>query len=118
MVNKRGRPKKKKVNPQGDYQEGLVTRITECELVINELDNSPLWQVVIRDLEKERKELDDRWQDITDPQRWQEARVLKMAHLHILQLKEKYKEDLEQAQKELMVSQNTDTIIPKDVDNA
>lgn len=112
----RGRPRKVKIPLTKDYQSELIQRIGECENVVNELDNSSIWQIVQKDLELQRKILDNNWQEITEPDKLQKARELKFATLHILNLKEKYQEELEAKKKELETYQNVDTNIPKDYD--
>ena len=93
-----------------------INRIGECETVINELDSSHLWAIVQNDLEIQKQNLDDNWQNITDPERLQKARELKFATMHILSLKKKYQEELDQLKNDLTVYQNPDKIIPKDYD--
>ena len=117
-VAKRGRPKKKKriITPADDYESKLVKRIEECQLVINEIDASPLWQIVLKDMEVQRKMLDDNWQEIADPLKLEKARELKFATMHILLLKDKYTEEKEETIKELKASQETDKSIIKDYD--
>ena len=113
---KRGRPRKVKIPLTSDYQSGLVDRIGECETVVNELDNSNVWHIVQKDLQIQRQMLDDNWQEIDTPEKLQKARELKFATLHILNLKEKYKDELEQKKKELESYENRDTKITKDYD--
>jgi hypothetical protein len=112
----RGRPKKVKIPLTKDYETELVQRIGECENVVNELDNSFIWKIIQKDLEVQRKMLDDNWQEIVEPEKLQKARELKFATLHILNLKEKYKEELEAKKKELGTYQNVAEEIPKDYD--
>ncbi len=113
---KRGRPKKvSKVIPD-DYQQQLINRIGECEIVISELDNTGVWKIVQKDLQEQRQMLDDNWQEITEPDKLQKARELKHATVHILRLKDSYKEELEAKKKELATYQNVKEEIPKDYD--
>jgi hypothetical protein len=110
----RGRPKKKVTID--DHQQQLIDRISECVNVIGEIDTSYTIKIIFRDLEEQRKRLDDKWQEITDPARWNEARVLKMATMHVLELKAKYQEELDNCKLELGKYQNTDKVIPRDYD--
>jgi hypothetical protein len=103
--------------PLDDPESELVLRISDCERVVNELDISPVWGIVQADLQYQRQNLDDRWQDITDPQRVMEARILKCATMHILTLKNKYQEELTDLQKQLETLRNTDKAIVKDYDS-
>jgi len=114
-------PRRKKIinfeENEQDYTEMLSRRIDECETVISEIDNSGLWKIVLRDMEEQKKMLDDSWQDITDPLKIQKARELKFATLHIVNLRDKYEEEMKSKQKELAQLQNYKNEITKDYDN-
>lgn len=113
-VRKRVKPK---VDiPLDDPESDLIKRISDCSRVVDELESSPVWKIVQDDLEYQRQQIDDRWQEIVDPQKIQEVRVLKMATMHILNLKHKYKEELDALETELDKLRNTDKEIIKDYD--
>ncbi len=109
------RGRKKKPLTEG-YSQELVNRIEECEIVINELDNSMVWKIVQKDLLQQKQMIDDNWQDLVDPDKLQKARELKFATMHVLSLKDKYSEEFKCKQKELQTYQNLETNIPKDYD--
>ena len=96
--------------------DGLLARLEECELVINELENSPVWKIVCADLEIQRNMLDNNWQEILEPEKLQKARELKHATLHVLTLKDKYAEELQSVQEDLRLTKSTKTEMPKDYD--
>ena len=103
--------------PQLDDEESVhMRRLEECERVINELDNLTVWKIVCKDLEVQRQMLDDNWQEIHEPLKLQKARELKFATLHILNLKQKYQEELESIQKLLGLMKNTENEVIKDYD--
>lgn len=103
--------------PQLDDEESVhMRRLEECERVINELDNLTVWKIVCKDLEVQRQMLDDNWQEINEPEKLQKARELKFATLHILNLKQKYQEELESIQKLLGLMKNTENEVIKDYD--
>lgn len=103
--------------PQLDDEESVhMRRLEECERVINELDNLTVWKIVCKDLEVQRQMLDDNWQEINEPLKLQKARELKFATLHILNLKQKYQEELESIQKLLGLMKNTENEVIKDYD--
>ncbi len=114
--NKQNKQNKQEIPLKNNYITELKQRIEECEKVIFELDNSPVWQIVLKDLEAQRKMLDDNWQEITDPLKLQKARELKFAVLHILNLKQKYTDELKDKKRELKQFQSLDKEIPKDYD--
>jgi len=102
-----------------DIQDKFIKRIAECQEVLDHLDKCPAWNVITRDLENFKKYIDDNWQNIPESDnRLKELRVTKMAYMHLLNLKDSYKVDLENAQKELYKIQNPEKVINKDYDNA
>jgi hypothetical protein len=117
----RGRPRKQepaetpKQRYAPDIQDKLVQRITECQSVLDHWDSCPALKVIAKDLEFHRQYIDDNWQNIAegDP-KLKELRVTKLAYVHLLNLKESYRSDLETAKKELGKLQNTDREIIKD----
>lgn len=99
-----------------DELDKLILRMSECETVINDLDNSPLWKIVMRDTQEESQQLDDNWQAIWDEKKLMAARVLKFACKHLVDLKYKYTEELKDIKKTLFILQNPDKEIRKDYD--
>jgi len=70
--------------------------------------------IISRDLENNKKVIDDNWQSVPDgDNKLRELRVTKMAYMHLLNLKEGYKLDLDNAKKELYKLQNPDKVIAK-----
>jgi len=114
------RPRKKAPvvkNYAPDIQDKLTKRISECQSVLEHLEKCPAWEVITRDLEGFKNYIDDNWQNIPEgDNKLRELRVTKMAYMHLLNLKDSYKVDLDNAQKELYKLQNTDTVINKDYD--
>ena len=104
---------------QGELtEEVLISRMQECNMVLNELSKSQVWQIVIRDARELIKQLDNSWQDIpTDDLKFKEARIVKMACKHICDLPNKYIKELEDIERTLADMQNPEAIITKDNDN-
>lgn len=116
MARPRKNPPKVK-NYKTDLQDAFTKRISECQKVLDHLENCPAWEVIQNDLTAQRQYIDDNWQNIGEgDDKLKELRVTKLAYMHLLNLKEKYKLDLENSQKELYKLQNTETVIPKDYD--
>ena len=114
-------PRKKVKNQENrsnqDFQDVLTKRIDECESVLKHLEECPAWVVISRDLENNKKFIDDNWQNIPEgDNKLRELRVTKMAYIHLLNLKENYALDLDNAKKELYKIQNPDKAIIKDFD--
>jgi hypothetical protein len=116
------RPRKKAPIVKGyapDLQDTYAKRIDECQEVLRHLDSCPAWEVIVRDLERNKQFIDDNWQNIPeDDNKLRELRVTKLAYMHLLNLRDSYKSDLDNAKKELEKLQNPETIINKDYDNA
>jgi len=94
----------------------LVERISECNTVIRDIDNSPAWKVIVKDMGIQKTFLDDNWQNINDDKKTKEARILKLAVVHVLTLKTKYEGDLKVAQQRLDIIRNPETVVDKDYD--
>ena len=90
--------------------EMLRERLEECELIVGEIEESRVYNIIKQDAERYIELLDSRWQDITDDKQFQESRVLKLAYSHLVNLKEKYQQELEAIKKELLMSDNKDTM--------
>lgn len=104
---------------QGEMtDEVLIQRIDECTSILNELVNSRCWDVLLRDNKRMCSQLDDSWQDIplASP-KLPEARILKMATKHIIELPMKYAQELDMLTEELKKRQSPDEEISKDSDN-
>ncbi len=116
------RPRKKapKVsNYEPDLQDTLTKRIEECQNVLDHLEKCPAWQVIVKDLTTQKQFIDDNWQNIPEgDNKLRELRVTKMAYNHLLNIRDGYASDLENAKKELHALQNTDKQIIRDYDNA
>jgi len=99
-----------------DYRDKVVRRIEECQIVVNELEQSPAWKVIIKDLERQRELIDNHWHLVTDDEKLQEFRVTKFAVMQLLNLKKSYEEDLKTAQEELKKLDNPEEEVMKDYD--
>ena len=91
----------------------LRNRINDCQIVINELEQSSAWKVVVSDASMWVKQIDDKWQDVAEEKQLKEMRVIKMAYKYLLELPLKYKRDLDNAQAELLKVENPDKYIQK-----
>jgi len=99
------------------YRDELIRRIDECQTVVKELENSTAWKIIIKDLEMQRKLIDDNWHLVTDEKKLQEFRITKFAIMQLLNTKYKYEEDLKATQEELEKFDNPNKEISKDYDN-
>lgn len=111
---RKSQPKKSQSNNFRDDE--LVSRIAECNSVLTHLDSCEAWKVIYKDLLEQKQILDDHWQDINEEHKLQKARELKFAYMHLINLREKYTNDLESAKRELRISQNQDNEIIRDYD--
>lgn len=79
----------------------IIKRIKECEMVVNKLDADPVWDVVIKDAVMWSRHLDSLWQDVTDEDKLNQMRILKLAYKHVMDLPKKYREQLAALQENL-----------------
>jgi hypothetical protein len=99
-------------------EEKLIQRISECQMVVTQLTENPVWTIVLKDASQLIKKLDDSWQDFPDGDvRLKEMRILKLATKHIIELPIKYAQDLDASTSELEKRQKPEEIINKDTDN-
>lgn len=111
-MNKR----KKKIPVTNDYLDMLTRRIDDCDRVLRHLSDCDAFRVIKKDLSEQEKIINDNWHTVTDEKKLQELRVTKFAISHLVNLEEKYKEDKENAEKELRKLRNTDKEILMDYD--
>ena len=97
-------------------KDAVLARIEECETVISQIEDTPVWQIVMKDSQMWIDEIDSKWQECNEEQ-LNRLRIAKMAYIHILNLRTRYKSDLMNAKKSLSEISNEDTVIPKDYDN-
>ena len=81
-------------SPKASSEDEIIKRIKECEMVVDKLDNSDVWKVVINDAVQWSSQLDNMWQDVMDEDKLKQMRVLKLAYKHIMDLPTKYREQL------------------------
>lgn len=99
-----------------NFEEQIIQRISECQLVADKLNNDPAWKIIIKDLDNTLKDIDCRWQNITDETILQKARTMKVAVMHLMDTKKNYEDELKAAQDELKKIQNPAEIVQKDYD--
>lgn len=99
-----------------DECDALLRRIDECNKVLEHISSCPAWEIILRDLTEQKKVIDDNWQEINDPLKLDKARNLKFAYVHLINIHEKYKIDMEECKKHLEVLQNPETNISRDYD--
>lgn len=104
---------------QGELsEEAIISRMSECNIVLTEIAQSKLWDILLKDSNEMVKKLDDAWQDFPEGAvQLKEARVIKMASRHVLDLPMKYAQELDYLTAQLHKIQNPDEVIQKDTDN-
>jgi hypothetical protein len=95
----------------------LGARIAKCNRIIFGLESNDAFREMLLDFKDQMKRLDDGWQWITDEKHLKEAQITKMAFLSVVNVLDNYKQDEEQAQKQLLELNNPDSITGKDFDN-
>lgn len=97
-------------------REKVEQKISECKTVINDLEATKAWKVILKDMREQKERLDSNWQDVYDEKKLLALRALKNATNHVLRLKQRYKDDLETALQELHMIDNPDQFVQKDYD--
>jgi len=100
-----------------EYREELISRIAECNTVIDELSKNRAWEILVRDYERQRTMIDNSWHMIMDEKKLHELRITKFAVIQLVTTIDKYKVDLKTAQTELRKLDNPGKEIAKDFDN-
>lgn len=103
--------------PKQNREDVLLDIINRSQSVINGLTGNGAWDLVLSDVGKQCKNLDDNWQYVSDEKKMHEFRVTKMAMMKIMNLLQDYAHDRDLADKELTTIRNSDKVIDKDVDN-
>ena len=104
-------------NEVDDYEQDLINRMEDCRTIVDDLERSPVWRVVFNDIKSSMQLLDDNWQNIYEEKKLMEARILKMANMHVLSLKNKYAEELASVEADFDKLRNQDTEMTKDYDS-
>lgn len=99
-----------------NFEEGLIKRISECQLVVDKLDNDPAWIIIFNDLELLKQQIDNNWQEIDDEKKLERARVMKYAITHLMQMKKNYSDELIAVSEQLKKIQNPQEETSKDYD--
>jgi hypothetical protein len=89
--------RRKKNDPRNNIDKAEVllrTRLENCHTVVSHLESCPAWEIIVKDLLANKQYIDDNWQDIVDDKKLQRARELKNSYKHLLDIKEKYQEEL------------------------
>jgi len=103
--------------PRQNREDLLLGIINRSQTVINGLEECGAWKLVVEDIEKQCKNLDDNWQFVDDEKKLREFRITKMAVLKIKNLIDDYRFDMERATRELKSLVDKKNNIQKDVDN-
>lgn len=103
---------------EGEFtEENLVSRMSECNAVLSDLAKGLAWKTLLDDVRAMQKMLDDNWQHIPPgSEKFESARVMKMACSIIADFPKKYAKELRDIEEKLKEIQNPD-VISKDSDN-
>lgn len=104
---------------QGELtEERLIQRMGECQVVVNDIERSQAWNILLTDIKAMIAMLDSKWHEIPDNDpKLREMKNLKTALRQIYSFPSLYLQELEKLQSELKKIQNPDAEIQKDADN-
>lgn len=97
-------------------RDELISRAHECQEVVDSIEKSKAWKVLLKDLKVQKQNLDDNWQFITDEKKVSEARITKMALMHVLSLPMAYTQELANIKKMVEEIDNPEEKTHKDYD--
>jgi len=101
---------------QNNIENELITTIGRCQEVLKDLETSKAWKNVLEDCDEAIKAVDSVWQETFDEDKLFKARVSKLAYKHIAEMVNRYRFDLESAQRQLEILRNPGTQTNKDWD--
>ena len=81
-------------------EDAIISRIKECEFVVDKIETDELWKLILRDIAEWTTTLDSKWQEAYADQ-LEQMRVVKQACVHLQNLKDGYITDLKFAKEEL-----------------
>ena len=92
-----------------------MKKVSECQFVIDKLEQDELWKIIQKDVDEWVKRVDQNWQEVYDEKQLKQMRVIKLSASHLLGLKNAYLAEWKLAQEEL-TRRKDPTIIEKDYD--
>lgn len=100
-----------------DYRGKVSQRIGECKKVLKGIKESDWWNVIEKDLNRYKDQIDKSWHLIDDEDKLRDLKFNKFAVEHILNLESNYQNDLDDAKDEMEKLNNPDKKVHKDYDN-
>lgn len=97
-------------------KDNLREKIRRASTVIEELQTSQGFKILLEDHMATKKMLDDNWQLQTDLEKLKEMRITKLAIMSVVNTLQAYMYDKAQAEKELYVLDNPDSTTHRDYD--
>jgi hypothetical protein len=94
----------------------LRQKISDADIVVRELNASPSWQIVLRDLSATNKKIDDSWSGVFDDKKLNELRITKLSVMYLINLLQTYESDKRVAEEELYKIMNPMSVVNKDYD--
>jgi len=82
-------------------EDQVVSRIKECQFVVEKLEKDTLWQTVLKDANNWIVNIDGNWQDQYEIDKLNQMRVVKLAANQIRNMKQGYVQEWKMAQEEL-----------------
>jgi len=98
------------------YKEELQDRLTKCIEVVDSLESTKAWQILLEDTKKQQDQIDRNWQDVGDD-KMATLKSLKRATMHVMAIPDQYRQEKETIIKELETINNPESEIVKDYDS-
>jgi len=105
-----------KENMENKYKEDLQDRLGECSVVVNDLVSTQAWKILLKDMNKQKQNIDDCWQN-TKADQLDALKAIKMGVMHVINVPVSYQQEKDYIEKELEKIDNPEEVINKDYDN-
>ena len=79
----------------------LIERLKAIKGVAVNITATEAWNIVLRDADAWKQQMDDRWQDVYDEKVLNNMRTIKQAYKFILDVPVRYKQEVEMIEQEL-----------------
>lgn len=91
---------------ENQEDDALRNRMEEVKEVTDAFSNKS-WQILLKDSEAWKSQMDARWQDVYDEKILSNMRIVKQAYNFILSVPDRYKKEIEMLESELASREDT-----------
>ncbi len=93
-----------------DIQAEMTNRMAELETMLNEVENTQAWKIMLKDINGLVEELDLCWQNQSDVDELRKMQVTKLGLLTVTNLREDWQNELDTLREDLATIENKDLV--------